>query len=236
MTTRRLMTFALVPGIVLAAGLGAWAWAGGQRTPEQRQTAAREVLAAVHVSATVATSSLLATRAEADFGLSRGIRAVGVRIVASLSLEVRVEADRDVILARPPVACLAGPYWAPDDAGLESRCWGEPDIGQLLASAVPTDGAGRWTLVRGRPIVLNLSLQRGTSRCDYPPGAWDLAISADPIVDGPPVTGLDPIRAPVAVPFANAGRLTFVPVSSNRFCSDAAAISLEQGEPPGSAP
>jgi hypothetical protein len=236
LNTRRRLAFALSLGVVLAAGL-AWAWASGPpRTAEQRQTAARDLLAAVHVSATVVSSSLLASSAEADFGLKQGIRSVGVRVVDILSVELRIEADRDVALAQPPPACLAGPYWAPDDAGLESRCWGEPDIGQLLATAMPTDGAGRLVLTGHRAVVLNVALRRGESRCDYPPGAWDVTITVDPMIDGTPVTGLDPIRAPVAVPVASAGSLTAVPVGKSRFCSDAAAIYLEQGEPPGLAP
>ena len=59
---------------------------------------------------------------------------VPVTVVESLALDVRLTADRDLVLAGPPRLCLVGPFAAPDDAGLIDRCWGDPDPGAALAA------------------------------------------------------------------------------------------------------
>jgi hypothetical protein len=176
--------------------------------------------------------SLLATSAEADFGLNDGIRPVRVRIVDALTLQVRIDPARDVTLARPPAACLAHADWSPDDAGLESRCWGEPALAQVIAAALPTDGGGHVVLQRDHPISLTATLHRGDARCDYPPGTWRLDIGADPVVDGTPVTGLDGMSVPVDVPVSGASVVLPFLLIGTRFCSSADSIYLEQGEPP----
>lgn len=232
-----LVGLAVALGIGVAVGIGVWASTAARPVPpERREAVAGELLAGVHVSATVVGSSLAVTSAEADFGIEEGIRPVRVRIVAELQLEVRIEADRNVTLEAPPSGCLAGSDWAPDDAGLESRCWGEPDIGQLVGAALPTDGAGHPFLAGHRPIIVQATLERGDARCDYPPGAWDLEIAGDPLIDGTPVTGLDPIAIPFVVDFADTGVLPLLGPYETRFCSSARPIWDQQGEPPVASP
>ncbi len=102
------------------------------------------------ISATVVDRTLAATEAVADLGIDEGVRMVRVRIVDELDLEVQVQSPEVLTLAAPPLVCLVGPYSAPDDAGLSDRCWGEPDLGQLLADQLPLDDAGHPTVQGGR--------------------------------------------------------------------------------------
>jgi hypothetical protein len=230
-TRGRLLIVAI--GALAVVLVAAWALAGARpRTAEERDAEGRGLLTALNVSATVVASSLLATSAEADFGLKDGIRPVRVRIVDDLTLAVRIDPARDVTLARTPAACLAHTDWSPDDAGLESRCWGEPDIAGAIAAALPTDSAGHVTLRRDHPISLTATLHRGDARCDYAPGTWMLDLGADPIVDGTPVTGLAGIAVPLAVPVSGAGEVLRLVLTGTRFCSSADSIYRQQGEPP----
>ena len=120
---------------------------------------------------------------------------------------------------------------APDDAGLSDRCWGEPDLGALVAAALAIDGAGHPALRAGRSIVVDAPLRRGQVRCDYPPGELapqeDRRQPADRWFSGrrhgPPdlivrlVSTNDRIAAP--------------PDRSDRLCGLATVVYLEQGEP-----
>jgi hypothetical protein len=191
-------------------------------------------VAAVNVTATLTGSSLLATNAIADFGISGGIRSVHVRIVDRLQLDVRVETARDIVLAEPPRLCLVGPYSAPDDAGLTDRCWGEPDLAALFAAKLPKDAAGRPMLAPGTPIVLTVPLQRGTARCDYPPGTWQLELTMNPLIDGSASGNREPPAVKLDVPFATAQPLTLV--TTSRYCGLAETIYQDQGEPPVATP
>jgi hypothetical protein len=216
----------VVLGLVAAA-----AWITLQpRTPEQRAAAATELVAAVQVSATISASSLLATNAIADFGIAGGIRSVHVRIVDGLRLDVRVESLRDIVLAEPPRLCLVGPYSAPDDAGLTDRCWGEPDLAALFSAKVPRDATGHLMLGPGSPIALSVPLQRGTSRCDYPPGTWLLELTMDPLIDGSSSGNREPPAVKLEVPFA--GTKPLILVTGSRYCGLAETIYTDQGEPP----
>jgi len=212
--------------VVIAAGA---VWVAQPRTPEQRAELASQLVAAVHVTATVKGSSLLATNATADFGISGGIRLVRVRIVDELQLDVRVQTDRDITMAAPPRLCLVGPYSAPDDAGLTDRCWGEPDVAALFAAQVTTDAGGRSMLTTAQPIAVSVTLHRGMTRCDSPPGTWQVELTLDPLVDGTASGNGESPPLKVDVPFAGTQPLTLVTVS--RYCGLAETIYLDQGEP-----
>ena len=177
---RRTAVVAVAAGlaVVVLAGVALWAWTA------LRPATADELFDGITVTATVDESSLGATQAIADFGLDEGIRMVPVRIVEDLALEVRLETPRDVTLAGAPRLCLTGPFWNPLDAGLDDRCWGDPDLAALLARAMPADADGRVTLRAGSPVVLQAELARGDERCDYPPGDWLLEVDAEPVIDG----------------------------------------------------
>ena len=153
---------AIVVVIVAVSAFGLWV--AQPRSAEQRLEAAEQLLAGVTVTATVASSSLAATDATADFGITEGIRLVRVRIVDELDLQVRLESSQDVTLAEAPRVCIVGPFWAPDDAGLSDRCWGAPDLEPVLATHLATDPQGHGVLVAGDPIDLQISLRRGDVR------------------------------------------------------------------------
>lgn len=223
--------------ILLIAGIRWRAWAGAPpRSPEQRDEAARDLLAGVRVWLTVVTSSLAATSAFADFGLVSGVHLVRVRIVDQLRLELRIEAGRDVALAGPPRVCLVGPHWAPDDAGLSDRCWGEPDFEALLAAKLAVDGAGHPVLQARTSIVLDAALRRGQVRCDYPPGEWRLDIAADPLIDGSAVGAIDLPDLIIELPCQGTAALPLLPIGQTRYCGLADAVYPEQGEPVVSSP
>lgn len=212
-------------------------WAGTRpRSPEQRLEAAKELVAAVHVSATVDASSLVATNAIADFGIDEGIRLVRVRIVNELRVSIRIEADHDIALAEPARLCLVGPYSAPDDAGLSDPCWGSPDLGELLAAQLESDAAGHPILREDRPILVAASLVRGDARCDYPPGEWHVEVVLNPLVDGSPVGDLYPPHVTLDVPLERADAPPLAEVLEDRYCGLASAVYREQGEPPVASP
>jgi len=218
--------------VALIGGIDLSACAPAQpRSPEERLRAARESLAEVRVSASVVASSLVATHAIADLGIEEGVRMVKVRILDELQMELRVETGGRVALVGPPRVCLVGPFWAPDDAGLSDRCWGEPDLGELLAAQLTTDAAGHTTLEADRPIVLAARLRRGDVRCDYPPGDWHLEVQLEPLVDGSSagVMELPPVRLSVPPDVANTQPLTLI--EATRYCGLANVVYREQGEP-----
>jgi hypothetical protein len=220
-----LVVIVVVAAVVLSAWVGTW-----PRSPEQREAAARELLLGIHVSATVASSSLAAAHAIADFGLQEGVRLVRVRIVEGLALELRVESTHTVVFAEPPLFCLVGPFSAPDDAGLSDRCWGEPDLGVVVAGGLPSDQAGHPMFPAGAPATLSATLQRGDVRCDYPPGKWVLEVKVDPLVDGTAMGARYLPDVGFEVPFATPAPLTLL--SQTRYCGLASVVYREQGEPP----
>ena len=203
--------------------LGAWS--------ALRPATADELIDGIAVTASVDGSSLGATQAIADFGIEEGIKMVPVRIVEDLALEVRLETPRDVVLAGAPRLCLTGPFWNPLDAGLDDRCWGDPDLAELLTDAMPTDADGHVTLRAGSPVVLRADLARGDERCDYPPGDWLLEVDAEPVVDGVTLPRQDIAEVPLTLPLEDDGALAWRSNSDTRFCSFTAAVYTRQGEP-----
>jgi hypothetical protein len=227
---------------VVLAGLlvlliAALAWGAGWlgRSPEQRLQTAREQLTGIHLSATVTSVTLEAANAIAD-DFEQGVRQVRVRIVDRLELDLEIRTDRDVAFGAPPQLCLVGPDPAPDDAGLESPCWGNPDLSGFLAAHLTTDAVGHPMLPAGS-IHIESTLIRGrgvdeVARCDYAPGAWLLRISAAPVVDG---IHLGPMYGPdtnVEVPIPSHGPLRLLRPDESRYCGLASRIRSEQGEPP----
>jgi hypothetical protein len=215
--------------LVILGLLGVVVWLGlAARTPAQRIEAAAELAAGVRLSPTVAGTTLVATQAIADFGIGAEVRLVRVRIVDEVRLDVRIETDRPLTLAGMPRLCLVGPFSAPDDAGLSDRCWGEPDLGTLLAGQLGRDEAGHHTLDAGTTL-LTASLRRGDERCDYPPGRWTLELAIEPVVDGLPTSPIYVPEATFDIPFSAADVLPLV--AERRYCGLASAVFREQGEP-----
>jgi hypothetical protein len=231
------MARSLLGIVVLAAvvigGAGYWIWSAAQSaSPERREATARDLVERISVSVSVAETSLAATRAIADFGIDAGVRLVLVRILDEIRLELRIETPRDALLAGPPRLCLVGPAWAPDDAGLSDRCWGEPDLAAMVAAQLSPDLAGRVSLAADRPLLVDASVRRGDKRCDYRPGTWQLEIAVEPLIDG---QSIGPFEAPPAsfeVPLEAEGTpLPFVESGDSRYCGLAATVWREQGEP-----
>ena len=211
--------------VVALAGVALWAWSA------LRPPTADELIGGITVTTSVDGSSLGATQAIADFGLEEGIRMVPVRIVEDMALEVQLQTPRDVTLAAAPRLCLTGPFWNPLDAGLDDRCWGDPDLAALLAQAMPADADGTVTLRADSPVVLRTELVRGDERCDYPPGDWLLEVDAEPVVDGVTLPRQDIAEVPLTVPLEDDGALAWRSNSDTRFCSFTAAVYTRQGEP-----
>lgn len=236
MIRRKATILVTIIGAVLIAGLALWAWAGAQPlSPGQRQARARELLSSVHVSAIVLSASLTATSAFADFGVESGVRLVRVRIVNDLHLTLRIEAAQRLSLAEPLQICLVGPDSAPDDAGLTNPCWGEPDLGELVAAQLATDDVGHPFVGAHRAIVVNAALRRGQTRCDYPPGQWHLQVAANPVIDGSALGPTD-LTGVVELPWKTTTALPLLRTDQTRYCGLATAVYLQQGGPPVSSP
>lgn len=198
-------------------------------SPEARQAAADALVAGIGAGVTVDSSSLLATRAIADFGVGAEVRLVLIRIVDEVRVEVRLESPRDVSFEGPLQACLVGPDAAPDDAGLEDRCWGEEALGPLIEAQLSTDEHGRLRLEPGTPVTVRATVHRGDVRCDYPPGLWHLEVLVNPVVDGSPAGARYVPHPTFEVPFLPGQELTLV--QERRYCGLASKVFREQGEP-----
>jgi hypothetical protein len=215
------------------------AWVSGvrlvTRSPEQRLDAARELLDGIHVTPTVTSVSLVAGGAIAD-DFEQGVRLVRVRIIERLELELLIQADHDVAFGVPPQLCLVGPDSAPDDAGLENRCWGIPDLSDFLAAHLKTDAMGHPLLEEGDAIRLEAVLSRGpgidnVDHCDYAPGAWVLELNAAPVVDGVHLPTMSGPVTDLEVPIPSQGPLRLLPPDRSFYCGLASRIYREQGEP-----
>jgi len=224
---RRTAVIALVAGlaVVVLAGVALWAWS------VLRPRTADELIDGVTMTASVEDSTLGATQAIADFGLEEGIKMVPVRIVEDLVLEVELASERDVTFAAPPRLCLTGPFWNPLDAGLEDRCWGDPDVNEALRAAMPADASGTVTLRAGSPVTLRVPLARGDERCDYAPGDWLLEVDAEAVIDDAVQPRQDIADVPLTLPWDVPGALPWHDNSTTRFCSYTAAVYTRQGEP-----
>jgi ABC-type amino acid transport substrate-binding protein len=226
-TTKRLARRALA--LLAALALGACTAAAPESSAD-RLRIATEAIGGVHLSAAVIDRSLAATEAIADFAIDQDVRSVLVRIVDDLDLKLTVAAPTSITLADAPKVCLVGPYSAPDDAGLSDRCWGDPDLGALLAAQLPTDSSGHPQIPARQPIAVNAALERGDVRCDYPPGEWTLEVGLEPFVDGisagridlPPVTFEVPWQTSQPIPLRLFG---------TRYCGLANSVYRDQGEP-----
>ena len=187
----------------------------------------------IEVVPAIRHESLQATSNPADPGLDEGggIHWVDVRIVSDLVIDVRLEADRDVVLASAPRLCLVGPFWNPLDAGLSDRCWGQPDLSELLAGRLAHDVDGHFVLPGKTPIEVHAPIERGTERCDYPPGDWQLEVAIEPLIDGEPAARVYLPDVKLHVPFGDDAPLEYVISRDTRFCSYADAIFRRQGKP-----
>jgi hypothetical protein len=204
--------------------------AGGCSAPAA--TPSQDPLAAIVVTPSVSDSSLVATGAFADFGVSGGgARQVRVRIVDKMNFGLRIATTRELALAEPPVLCLVGPYSAPDDAGLESPCWGDPDLSSELQAELGQDSAGHYLLTPDQPINLAVQLSRGSQRCDYPPGEWQVELRLNPLSGGAASGARYLPDTPFDVPITQTGPLKLLPTTETRYCGLATAIVQQQGEP-----
>lgn len=227
MSRRRRAALAVV---LLIAGVALILIGTSPPSPAEREAAAETLAATIETTVTVRDSRLLAGRAIADFGVGGDVRLVLVRIVDELRLDVRVESAREVLLAEPIRACLVGPDAAPDDAGLEDRCWGEGQQGERLLLDLGRDDAGRYVLPAGDAATLSVTIGRGEERCDYPPGTWRLELVIDPIVAGEPAGRRYAPDATFEIPYDPAEPLRLV--EQRRYCGLASKVFLEQDEPP----
>ena len=229
--SRRVLAAVLVMAAFGGLGYVGWSVATAE-SPEARAAAARNLAAGIDVSVGVDHSSLAATLAIADFGIEERVRLVPVRILEQIGLELRIRAASDVILAGPPRVCLVGPHWAPDDAGLSDRCWGDPDLGALVGSQLASDADGHPRLDEDVPIEVIATIARGHERCDYPVGTWSLEVAVEPIVDGRPEGSFQLPDTQFDVSLEPAGTaLRLVARGDSRYCGLAQSVWREQGEP-----
>ena len=235
MGTRRWTAGVLAVLVLGVAGVGATLLADRSVPPpvaDDPAAVARELASHVRVEASVARSSNGVIRASADFGIEEGVRAVPVRIVEDLDLRLTITTDREIAFATPPRVCLVGPFWNPLDAGLSDRCWGEPDLGHMVADALRGDDGGDLRLEAGDRIDLDGTIERGDERCDYAPGAWRLQIDAELRLDGSVLPRVDVADIALDLPLEPVGTvLPFHPNSETRPCSYIAAVFTRQGEP-----
>jgi hypothetical protein len=222
--------------IVLLIGLVLWGMearprVSAPRSAEGREVAAKELLSGIRISTNVSRSTLAASKALVDFMAENDTRLVLVRIVDRLDLEIHIATQQASAFREPPSFCLIGPYSAPQDAGYESGCWGTPDIAKVLAAELPTDGAGHALFPADRALALSATMQRGGSRCDYPPGRWLLVVRADPLVDGTPMGARQLAEVGFDIPWSTSDQLPFLPVPTVAYCGSANVVYREQGEP-----
>lgn len=221
----------LILGVGATLGLRRLSESGGAATDSRAEQASR-LIAETTAGVTVRSVSLFAAGAFADFGIELGTRRVNVRIVRRLDLGIEIRAATDVAFGTPPRLCVVGPDSAPDDAGLEDPCWGQPDLSDFLASRLSIDGYGHPLLRAAEPIQFNATLWRSSTRCDYPPGEWTLLLSGDVVVDGHHTGPASARQAAfnVAIPDP-AEPLRLVDPEDTRYCGLATRVYNEQGEP-----
>ena len=219
--------------LVLAAtvaAVGTWHLAADSAAPAPPADE-EELRSQLHVSAGVTGTTSAAAGAITD-SFESGVRRVIVRVVDELDLVIRFEADRSMTLPGSPYLCLVGPFWAPDDAGLSDRCWGDPDLAGIVASRIPDADGGTVRLQAGKSVVVTTRLRRGDVRCDYPPGTWHLEVAFSPpgTPAGPDRLALEDVV--LEVPFdPDDGPLPLLKPGQSRYCGLANVVVREQGEP-----
>jgi len=229
---RRLSIVAFSALVVVVFGLVLWGIeVRPPRSAAEREVAARELVSRIRISTNVLGSTLAASKALVDLLPENDVRLVLVRIVDDLDLEVNIQTDEAIAFREPPSFCLIGPFSAPDDAGYTSPCWGTPDLGELLAAQLPTDGAGNTMFPAGSAVVLPATVNRGGLRCDYPPGRWLLVVKANPLVDGTPTGARQLAEIGFDISWSGTGPLPFLPVRTVAYCGSANVVYREQGEP-----
>ena len=186
----------------------------------------------LHASITVSRASFATAAAFAD-SLDTGIKLVRVRIVDQMDTRIELRTEDGLTLADAPVVCIHWRDAAPDDAGLESPCWGHPDPTETLLML--SDDDGPFVLGPGESIVATSTMSRGAARCDYPPGEWILRVTLVPITDGLPG---EPsyVRVPFDVPYDPHEVLPAMPLDETRFCGLASEVIVQQGTPPTARP
>lgn len=222
-----------MPVLVVAAALaaiGTWRLSTDTSLPAP-PTDEGELRSRLHVSVGVTGTTLAAAGAITD-SFESGVRRVIVRVVDELDLEVRFEADRSMTLPGLPYLCLVGPFWAPDDAGLSDRCWGDPDLAGIVATHLPEGEGGTVRLEAAQSKEVTARLRRGDVRCDYPPGTWRLEVAFSPpgTPPGPDRLMLEDVT--FEVPFdPDEGPLPLLKPGESRYCGLANVVLREQGEP-----
>ena len=217
--------------ILVVAVLAAACAATPTPTPTDRAALLKELRDGLRPAAHVNGDSLVATTAFADPNVDVPPAPVRVRIVDRLDLDVRVETAHDVSLAGDPRFCLVGPYAAPNEAGLEDPCWGDPDLSAVMLAHMERDAAGHPTFRAGSPLTVETKMARGETRCDYAGGTWRLEVKLDLLVNGT-ASGADYLpEAQFEVPFAHEGALALLPTAQTRYCGLATLVVRDQGEP-----
>jgi hypothetical protein len=178
-------------------------------------------------------ASLASAAAFAD-SLETGIELVRVRIVDRLDAGITLLSEMGITLAEPPVLCLHWIDAAPDDAGLESPCWGTPDPSSEMAALMARDD-GTWGLDPANAVAIHAQMTRGGGRCDFPPGDWVFRVRLVPMIDG--VTQVPVyVRTPFEVAYDPTEVPTWLPLTETLFCGLASEVVAEQGVPPTFAP
>ena len=227
-TTSRLLALLVGLGVV-ATAVAVMVVANQPRSPAQRAAEANALRAGIRVTPTVESVSLVATKALADYGIGQHVGLVRVRIVEQMRLRLEVSSERDMDFAEKPKVCLVGPDSAPDDAGLEDRCWGDPELGRLLFGAA--GGPDVPNLGPAAVLLSTVTLSRGNVRCDYAPGDWVFQLKVNPLVDGLPAGAEYITHVPFTVPIPAHGPLPLLRIDTTRYCGLATRIVREQGEP-----
>jgi hypothetical protein len=214
----------LVFGAIVLLGASPDASPGADRSPAVTPApTAWPVDLEAHVAPSTVT--LAVTKAFAD-SIDAGIHLVPVRIVDAMDVTVTLLSEGGVSFSEAPSVCLAWRDAAPDDAGLESPCWGEPDLSSALAEQMATDRG--WALEPGHGVAYGTTISRAPGTCDYPPGEWVLRLRVVPESVGIPQEPLF-LRTSFEVPFEPDATLPDVPFAESRFCGLASEVIVEQG-------
>ena len=101
----------------------------------------------------------------------------------------------------------------------------------MLASRLTHDADGHLVLPGKTPIEVHATIERGTERCDYPPGDWQLEVAVEPLIDGERSACVYRPDVALHVSFGGGAPLEYAISRDTRLCSYADAILGRQGEP-----